>query len=251
MTHNPNSDNINQNTGDYYLVFHGNDDESVHGGTTFENLYANKYSSYELNQTRSDQDESNSDSEESNSEESKADQENSDQDESNSEESKADQENSDQDESNTDESIADQENLDHQDGSSYENNLDRSIRFDEEDDVIVDGAYLSNELQILVGCWYNDFKRVPLKWRLVYILLLIFFTRLCFLEYRVYNLSRQTKMDMDVFKDFFNRSFASRDNELRKYIDMRMTDQVCPNVPTVQNPKKHHGRHHGPKIHRK
>jgi hypothetical protein len=94
---------------------------------------------------------------------------------------------------------------------------------------------------------YNDFKRVPLKWRLVYILLLIFFTRLCFLEYRVYNLSRQTKMDMDVFKDFFNRSFASRDNELRKYIDMRMTDQVCPNVPTVQNPKKHHG----PKIHRK
>ena len=56
---------------------------------------------------------------------------------------------------------------------------------------------------------------------------------------------------MDVFKDFFNRSFASRDNELRKYIDMRMTDQVCPNVPKVQNPKKHHGRHHGPKIHRK
>ena len=224
MTHNPNTDNSNQNTGDYYLVFHGNDDESVHGGTTF----ANKYSRYELNQTRSDQDESNSDS-----------------DESNSEESNADQENLDQEESNTDESIADQENLD---SSSYENKLDRSIRFDEE---IVDGAYLSNELQILVGCWYNDFKRVPLKWRLVYILLLIFFTRLCFLEYRVYNLSRQTKMDMDVFKDFFNRSFASRDNELRKYIDMRMTDQVCPNVPTVQNPKKHHGRHHGPKIHRK
>lgn len=231
MTHNPNTDNINQNTGDYYLVFHGNDDQSVHGGTTFENPYANKYSSYELNQTRSDQDESNSDSEES----------------------KADQENSDQEESNTDESIADQENLDRQDSSSYENNLDRSIRFDEEDDddVIVDGAYLSNELQILVGCWYNDFKRVPLKWRLVYMLLLIFFTRLCFLEYRVYNLSRQTKMDMDVFKDFFNRSFASRDNELRKYIDMRMSDQVCPNVPTDQNPKKHHGRHHGPKIHRK
>ena len=250
MTHNPNTDNINQNTGDYYLVFHGNDDESVHGRNTFENLYANNYSSYELNQTRSDQDESNSEesnSEESNSEESKADQKNSDQ-----EESKADQENSNQEQSNTDESIADQENLD-QDSSSYENKVDRSIRFDEEDDddVIVDGAYLSNELQILVGCWYNDFKRVPLKWRLVYILLLIFFTRLCFLEYRVYNLSRQTKMDMDVCKDFFNRSFASRDNELRKYIDMRITDQVCPNVPTVQNPKKHHGRHHGPKIHRK
>lgn len=230
MTHNPNTDNINQNTGDYYLVFYGNDDESVHGGTTFENLHANKYSRYELDQSRSDQDESNSDSEES-----KADQENSDQ-----EKFKADQKHLDQEESNTDESIADQ------------NKLDRSIRFDEEDDdVIVDGAYLSNELQILVGCWYNDFKRVPLKWRLVYMLLLIFFTRLCFLEYRVYNLSRQTKMDMDVFKDFLNRSFASRDNELRKYIDMRMSDQVCPNVPTDQNPKKHHGRHHGPKIHRK
>jgi len=153
----PNTDNLNENNCDFQLVHVGEDDESIHGATNFKKNTVN------------DSDQMSQDSEKF----------------------PEDHEEQQQEKLNVDEE---------EEASVYSNNdthavfeNDTNSLFEDDDDMI-DGAYLANELTTLVNSWYNNFRRIPFNLRIVYILLLVVFTQLSFVEYRLYMLSRQTEI---------------------------------------------------------
>lgn len=204
----PNADNINQHNCDFQLVHVGDDDESIHGGTNFfkKNMVNN------LNQL--DISKENLNHEDQHSHRSPEYQEQQD-----SIGSPEDHEEQQQKNWNVDEEKKKEE----EEASVYSNNAthavfenDRHSVF-EDDDEMIDGAYLSNELTTLVNSWYNNFRRIPFNLRIVYILLFLVFTQLSFVEYRLYMLSRQTEI---------NQSSESFSDDI----------EVCrPSVPSVHS----------------
>ena len=223
----PNADNINQSNCDFQLVHVGDDDESIHGATNF--FKKNTVNDSDQMSYESDTSKENLNHEDQHSHRSPEYQEQQD-----SIGSPEDHEEQQQKNWNVDEEKKKEE----EEASVYSNNAthavfenDRHSVF-EDDDEMIDGAYLSNELTTLVNSWYNNFRRIPFNLRIVYILLFLVFTQLSFVEYRLYMLSRQTEI---------NQSSESFSDDLEV---CRPSVPLVPDVPSVsRNGKnKNHGQ---------
>ncbi len=234
----PNADNINQHNCDFQLVHVGDDDESIHGATNFKKNTVNDSDqmSYE-----SDTSKENSNHEDQHSYRSPEYQEQQD-----SIGSPEDHEEQQQENLNDDDEEEEEKEREEEEASVYATHAvfenDRHSVF-EDDDEIVDGAYLSNELTTLVNSWYNKLRRIPFNLRIVYILLLLVFTQLSFVEYRLYMLSRQT----EIHHHQSSESFSDDLEVCCPSVPLVPAVPTVTSVPTVPNSRngknKNHGQH--------
>ena len=237
MKVNPKTDNINENNCDFQLVHVGNDDESIHGATNFKKNTVN-----DLNQMLY---ESESFKDDLNHEDQHSDGYHEDQhsvgyheDQHSDGYHEDEEQQQDSERFSEDHEEQQQENL-NVDGEEEASVYDTHAVF-EDDDNMIDGAYLANELTSLVSTWYSNFRRIPFNLRIVYILLFLVFTQLSFVEYRLYMLSRQTEMQI------LNQSFESFSDDLEEVCrPLLLSGPTVSSVPTVPNgsKKKQNTRH--------